>query len=197
MQLDHEFTVPVPAARAWPVLTDIEQVWPCMPGATVTKISGADFEGQVKVKVGPITVTYRGAASFLELDETARRVVIEARGKETRGVGTASARVTAHLQDQGQATVVRVSTDLSITGRPAQFGRGVLTDVGAKLLGQFAQCLSGVLSDGRRPAYPGSTTDPSELRLTTRSIAQRDSCYTGSVIGPPLAVVYVTAVTAR
>jgi carbon monoxide dehydrogenase subunit G len=142
VQLDHEFTVPVPAAQAWPVLLDIDRIAPCMPGATVTKVEGDDFEGTVKVKVGPITVTYGGSASFLEKDESARRAVIEARGRETRGSGTATARVTAQLFDEGESTRVTVNTDLSITGKPAQFGRGVMSDVGGKLLGRFADCLA-------------------------------------------------------
>ena len=146
MQLDHEFTVPVPAAQAWPVLLDIDRIAPCMPGATVTKVDGDDFEGTVKVKVGPITVTYGGSASFLEKDESDRRAVIEARGRETRGSGTATARVTAQLFDQGDSTRVVVNTDLSVTGKPAQFGRGVMNDVGGKLLGRFADCLAGQLA---------------------------------------------------
>ena len=154
MQLDHEFTVPVPAAQAWPVLLDIDRIAPCMPGATVTKIDGDDFEGTVKVKVGPITVTYGGTASFLEKDESDRRAVIEARGRETRGTGTATARVTAQLHEQGESTRVVVSTDLAITGKPAQFGRGVLSDVGAKLLGRFADCLSTQLAAGETAPAP-------------------------------------------
>jgi uncharacterized protein len=142
VQLDHEFTVPVPASQAWSVLMDIERIAPCMPGATVTKVEGRDVEGTVKVKVGPITVTYGGTATFLEMDEAARRAVVEARGRETRGSGTASARITTQLHEEDGKTRVTVSTDLSITGKPAQFGRGVMSDVGAKLLGQFADCLS-------------------------------------------------------
>jgi carbon monoxide dehydrogenase subunit G len=152
VQLDHEFTVPVPAAQAWPVLLDIDRIAPCMPGATVTKVDGDDFEGTVKVKVGPITVTYGGSASFLEKDESDRRAVIEARGRETRGSGTATARVTAQLFDQGDSTRVVVNTNLSVTGKPAQFGRGVMSDVGGKLLGRFADCLAGQLAGGQQPA---------------------------------------------
>ncbi len=155
MRLDHEFTVPVPAAQAWPVLLDIDRVGPCMPGATVTKVDGDDFEGTVKVKVGPITVTYGGTASFLEKDEAQRIAVIEARGKETRGSGTATARVTAQLFDDGaDSTRVAVTTDLSITGKPAQFGRGVMSDVGNKLLGRFADCLAGELGSDPALATP-------------------------------------------
>jgi carbon monoxide dehydrogenase subunit G len=142
MRLDHEFQVPVSAAQAWPILLDIDRIAPCMPGATITKVDGDDFEGTVKVKVGPITVTYGGTASFLEKDESQRIAVIEARGKETRGSGTATARVTAQLFDEGATSRVAVTTDLAITGKPAQFGRGVMVDVGNKLLNRFADCLA-------------------------------------------------------
>jgi uncharacterized protein len=151
VQLDNEFTIPVPVAEAWPVLLDVERIAPCMPGATVTKVDGSNIEGVVKVKVGPITVSYSGTATFLETDEAGRRVVIEARGKETRGSGTASARVTTQLNDEGDRTRVTVNTDLSVTGKPAQFGRGVMADVSNKLLGQFADCLSRKLAAGNEP----------------------------------------------
>jgi carbon monoxide dehydrogenase subunit G len=150
MRLDHEFSVPVSAAQAWPVLLDIDRIAPCMPGATITKVDGDDFEGTVKVKVGPITVTYGGTASFLEKDESQRIAVLEARGKETRGSGTATARVTAQLFDEGATSRVAVTTDLSITGKPAQFGRGVMVDVGNKLLGRFADCLAKELGSDSR-----------------------------------------------
>jgi uncharacterized protein len=157
VQLDNEFTIPVPAAEAWPVLLDVERIAPCMPGATVTKVDGPNIEGVVKVKVGPITVSYSGTATFLETDEAGRRVVLEARGKETRGSGTASARVTTQLIDEGDHTRVTVSTDLSVTGKPAQFGRGVMADISNKLLNQFAECLSGKLAGGDAgPAASGS-----------------------------------------
>jgi carbon monoxide dehydrogenase subunit G len=152
VRLDHEFTIPVPLVQAWPILLDVERIAPCMPGATVTKVDGADVEGVVKVKVGPITVAYGGTAKFLEVDEAGRRVVIEARGKETRGSGTASARVTTQMHDEGEQTRITVSTDLSITGKPAQFGRGVMADVGGRILGQFADCLSRTLAEGDEPA---------------------------------------------
>jgi carbon monoxide dehydrogenase subunit G len=148
MRLEHEFTVPVPVEQAWDVLLDVERVAPCMPGATVESVDGDSFTGKVKVKVGPITVAYAGAASFVEKDADARRVVVEAKGKETRGAGTAAATVTAQLAAADAGTAVSVTTDLAITGRPAQFGRGVMTDVGAKLLGQFADCLAGQLAAG-------------------------------------------------
>jgi uncharacterized protein len=148
MQLEHQFSVPVPVDRAWEVLLDVERVAPCMPGATVETVDGDSFTGQVKVKVGPITVSYAGKASFLEKDAAAHRAVVSAKGRETRGSGTAAATVTASMTGDGDSTRVTVVTDLAITGRPAQFGRGVMNDVGNKLLGQFADCLADRLAGG-------------------------------------------------
>lgn len=146
MQLEHSFTVPVGIDDAWVVLRDIERIAPCMPGATITEVRDDDFSGRVKVKVGPMQLTYKGTASFTELDEQAYRAQLTAKGQETRGSGTASATVTAQLTDQGERTDVQVVTDLSVTGRPAQFGRGVMSEVGDKLLTQFAECLADRLS---------------------------------------------------
>jgi carbon monoxide dehydrogenase subunit G len=147
MKLEHEFTVPAPIDEAWKVLLDVERVAPCMPGATLLTVDGDAFTGTVKVKVGPIQVTYKGNAKFAERDEVAHRAVIEASGKEARGSGTAAATVTAVLADAGGSTTkVNVETDLNVTGRPAQFGRGVMAEVGAKLIGQFADCLAEELS---------------------------------------------------
>jgi uncharacterized protein len=147
MQLEHSFTVPVGIDDAWKVLLDIERVAPCMPGAALTTVDGDDFTGTVKVKVGPIALTYKGKASFVEKDEAAHRAVISAQGRDSRGNGTAAARVTATLAAEGDtSTKVDVQTDLDVTGKPAQFGRGVMVDVGNKLIGQFADCLAGKLS---------------------------------------------------
>jgi carbon monoxide dehydrogenase subunit G len=148
VQLENSFTVPVPIDEAWRVLMDIERIAPCMPGAALDSVTGDDFTGRVKVKLGPINLTYQGKASFLERDETAHKAVIDARGKDQRGNGTAAAIVTATLAAEGSVTRVDVLTDLNITGRPAQFGRGVMTDVGNKLLGQFADKLSAQLASG-------------------------------------------------
>ncbi len=154
MQLENSFTVPVPVDEAWRVLLDIERIAPCMPGAALDSVTGDDFTGRVKVKLGVITLTYQGKASFVEKDEAAHRAVIDARGRDQRGNGTASAVVTATLAPDGERTRVDVLTDLNITGRPAQFGRGVMTDVGNKLLGQFADRLAAQLGEGDRPAVP-------------------------------------------
>ena len=157
MQLENSFTVPVPVDEAWRVLLDIERIAPCMPGAALDSVTGDDFTGRVKVKLGPINLTYQGKASFVEKDETAHKAVIDARGKDQRGNGTASATVTATLKSEGANTRVDVLTDLNITGKPAQFGRGVMTDVGNKLLGQFADKLAAQLGEGDQGGAPAAT----------------------------------------
>ncbi|WP_406466744.1 SRPBCC family protein [Streptomyces hirsutus] len=167
MELHHEFTVPVPVDDAWPALLDIERVAPCLPGATVEEYDGKTVTGSVKVKVGPVTVTYRGTAVFEERDETAHRMVLVASGRETRGQGTARATVTATLGEQDGGTAVSVRTDLTVTGRPAQFGRGVLAEVGERIIGRFAACLSEQLT--RPPDTAGETgaADTSEAAVAT------------------------------
>ena len=155
MQLQHAFTVPVPVDEAFRVLRDVQRIAPCMPGATVEEVEGDRFTGRVKVKLGPVQVTYRGEAEFTEIDEAAHSTTLVARGKESRGAGTAQATVRAQLEERGTETHVVVTTDLAITGRPAQFGRGVMADVGEKLIGQFAACLADELAGGAaRAAEP-------------------------------------------
>lgn len=149
MELTNEFRVGVPVERAWSTLTDVRLIAPCMPGAELREVEGDEYRGVVKVKVGPITAEYRGKATFLEKDEAAHKAVLRAEGRETRGQGNAAATITADLTPESDATQVKVVTDLQITGRVAQFGRGVLADVSSKLLGQFVECLeSTVLSGG-------------------------------------------------
>lgn len=157
MKLENEFTVPVPVEDAWKVLLDVERVAPCMPGATLLTVDGDDFTGTVKVKVGPIQVTYRGKARFASRDDATHTAVIEASGKEARGSGTAAATVTTSLYDNGDTTRVRVETDLNITGRPAQFGRGVMSEVAAKLIDQFAACLAEEVRGGGAAPAPEQT----------------------------------------
>jgi carbon monoxide dehydrogenase subunit G len=142
VQLNHRFTVPAPIDETWSAFNDLERVAPCFPGAALTSVEGDDFTGTCKIKLGPISMQYGGSGKFLERDEGAYRAVIEAKGKDKRGNGTAAATVTAQLIAEGEAsTNVEVVTDLAITGKPAQFGRGVMQDVSDKLLGQFATCL--------------------------------------------------------
>lgn len=153
MELVNEFRVPVPIDKAWSVLTNVERIAPCIPGAQLLSVDGDTFTGAVKVKVGPITVQYQGNAEFKEKDEQAHRAVIKAVGKETRGQGNAAALVNVELKDEGDATTCVVTTDLTISGKAAQFGRGVLADVAGKLIGQFAERLEAdLLSDGATPA---------------------------------------------
>lgn len=141
MELHHEFTVPATADHAWETLLDLERVGSCFPGATVTEVSDDGFSGTVKVKLGPIALVYAGSGTFTERDAAARRAVIEAKGKDKRGNGTAGATVTLQLSPAGDQTKVEVDTDLAITGKPAQFGRGVMQDVSDKLLRQFVDCI--------------------------------------------------------
>jgi len=166
VQLEHTFTVPADVEQAWQVLLDIERIAPCLPGAAIDSVDGDDFTGTVKVRLGPIGLTYRGKASFVEKDAAAHRAVIRAQGKDARGNGTANATVTATLSTQGEGTEVVVHTDLNITGKPAQFGRGVMVDVGNKLIGQFADCLAGKLTGDPEPEpVVTSPVEPSPVEV--------------------------------
>ena len=147
MELKNEFRVSVPVERAWATLTDVEYIAPCMPGAQLTEIDGDNFKGQVKVKVGPITAQYKGSAKFLQKNEEEHRVILEATGRDTRGAGNASAEVTAEMVADGGGTKITISTDLKVTGKVAQFGRGVMADVSEKLIGQFVDSLEKKLSE--------------------------------------------------
>ena len=155
MELEHSFTVPVPKSRAWDVLLDVERVAPCMPGATLDSVDGDEIRGRIKVKVGPINMTYAGTARFVERDKDAGVVTLEASGKETRGAGTASASVRSVLVDRGQETDVKVMTKLNVTGKPAQFGRGVMNEVGGRLLTIFATNLAALLAEQEGAAADG------------------------------------------
>jgi carbon monoxide dehydrogenase subunit G len=146
MDLEHSFIIPVPPEQAWQALLDVEQVAPCMPGATVDGFDGENISGKIKIKVGPVQMTYAGKARFTEKDEATKTVVLEASGKETRGSGTASATIRSSLQDEGGQTRVLVRTTMTVTGRPAQFGRGVMAEVGGRIIGKFASNLAAELS---------------------------------------------------
>ena len=148
MELTHTFTVPSSPQRTWELLTDLEEVGGCFPGAKVTSADEEKFEGEVKVKLGPIAVTYQGKGRFLERDDEAHHAKIEGVGRGLRGLGNATAIATMDLSPDGEGTKVDVVTDLSITGKPAQFGRGVMQTVSDKLLGQFVQCLETKLGEG-------------------------------------------------
>jgi carbon monoxide dehydrogenase subunit G len=141
MQIEHSFRVDVPVDEAWRVLMDIERIAPCMPGAQLQEVEGDEYRGVVKVKVGPITAQYKGSAKLESVDDATHTAVISAAGRDTRGQGNASATIKLELAPDGAGTRVAVDTDLSITGKVAQFGRGVIGDVSAKLLAQFVENL--------------------------------------------------------
>ena len=161
MDLAHQFTVPVPVEEAWAEFNDIASVAQCFPGATVTSAEGDTFSGSVKVKLGPIALLYNGSGTFVEKDDAGHRFVVEAKGKDKRGNGTAGATVTLTMTDADGGTSVEVLTDLSVTGKPAQFGRGVMQDVSDKLLGQFVACLEQRF-DAPAPAATPPAESPAE-----------------------------------
>ena len=196
MELNNEFRVAVPAAKTWEVLTDVERVAPCLPGATLLSVDGDEFTGAVKVKVGPITVSYQGDAAFLEKDASAQRVVLKANGKETRGNGNAAAIVTAQLKDEGDTTSVVITTDLTISGKAAQFGRGVLADVAGSLIAQFAKSLEADMLGGA-PA-PAATESVGAAPQTTAAAAAvpGDSVDLLKVVAVPMAKRAAPAVAA-
>ena len=170
MELNNDFEVAAPIDRVWDVLTDVERIAPCLPGAQLQEVEGDEFRGVVKVKVGPITAQYKGAASFVERDDAGHRAVLRAEGRDTRGAGNAAADITALLEAVDGGTRVTVTTDLTVTGKVAQFGRGVMADVSRKLMGQFADNLSDLIStaDGEAAAEAGSTPEdesPSETEV--------------------------------
>jgi carbon monoxide dehydrogenase subunit G len=158
IELDHSFTVPVPPDQAWDVLLDVKTIAPCMPGATVDEVDGDVVNGRIKVKVGPVSLTYKGTAKFTERNPETRVVVVEAAGKETRGAGTASATVRASLAPEasGTGTEVTMHTTMNVTGRPAQFGRGVMVEVGGKLVEQFAANLAKLIAGDTGSAVSGA-----------------------------------------
>ncbi len=148
MDLNSTFEVARPIEEAWAVLTDLERIAPCLPGAQLTEVEGDDYRGFVKVKVGPITAQFKGAANFVERNDQDHKAVLSGKGRDTRGAGNASALITAKLEAVSDSiTRVNVDTDMKITGKFAQFGRGVMADVSANLMDQFAQNLAEMLAE--------------------------------------------------
>lgn len=173
MNLHHEFTVPVPAADAWRILTDLQRLAPCLPGAQLTDVEGEVYRGQVKVKVGPIVAQFKGQASFVTRDDAAYTASLKAEGRDTGGKGNASATITAVLRPTSDSSATcTVDTDLNITGKVAQFGRGALADVSDKLLLQFVDNLNALIAsggvptpadgDGAAPSTPAGATAEAE-----------------------------------
>src|SRR4051812_48294853 len=158
MKIANEFTVHTPIERAWQVLSDLEGIAPCMPGARLTGVEGDTYQGKVKVKVGPVISEFTGTARFTEKDESARRASIDAKGRDARSAGNAAALVTAVLRPDGDSTVVTVDTDLKISGKLAQFGSGMIKEVSTKLLAQFVTNLEAKLAaDEPTPADTSAT----------------------------------------
>lgn len=182
MELEHAFTVEAPVDTVYAALLDPERVAPCMPGATLTGVDGSTFTGRVKVKLGPVSLQYKGSGEYTTTDASARKVVIEASGKDAKGNGTASATVTVTLTGDGAGTSGTSSTDLTVTGKPAQFGRGMISDVGGKILEQFAANLSAELSgasgtgaaaEQSAAAAPGAAGSPGAGSSVGASAASR------------------------
>jgi carbon monoxide dehydrogenase subunit G len=213
VKLEHKFSVPADLETVWAAVLDPERVAPCMPGAALTEVDGDSFKGTVKVKVGPISLQYKGSGEFLEKDQAARKVVIKASGKDTRGNGTASATVTVTLTAEGETTAGQVDTDLSITGKPAQFGRGLISEVGGRILDSFAECLAGKLGSAPEaeppPAPPAkkparakaAKAAPDSPKLSVVEAERVEAVGTGAAAGraaakeaPPVAKPKLTAV---
>ncbi len=171
MDITNEFVVPVDVERAWEVLTDLPRIAPCLPGAKLTGTDGDSYKGTVRIKVGPITANYSGTATFTSLDVASKVAVLRAEGRETKGQGNASASVTARLFEVAEGTRVVVDADLSISGRVAQFGRGVFSEVSAKLMGEFAAALADLISSpepsGEQPTEELAAQEPGTSTVET------------------------------
>jgi carbon monoxide dehydrogenase subunit G len=186
VKLDHQFTVPAPLDEVWLAVIDPERVAPCMPGATLTKVEGDAFSGTVKVKMGPISLLYKGTGEFLEKDAIAGKVVIKAAGKDARGAGTAAATVTLILTADGASTNGAVVTDLAITGKPAQFGRGLISEVGGKILDTFVACLSDKLGASAEPeAEPEPAPEAASASASASANSDRPKPHLESVKPAP------------
>ena len=163
MDLNHEFVVNVPVDQAWQILTDLERIAPCLPGAQLTEVEGETYRGQVKVKVGPILAQFKGQASFVSRDDAVHKATLKGEGRDTTGKGNASAMITAELTSVSEtSTKCTVHTDLSISGKVAQFGRGALADVSDKLLAQFSENLNQLISASPAPAAASTSTTSTE-----------------------------------
>jgi carbon monoxide dehydrogenase subunit G len=188
MELTNDFRVGVSVPEAWKVLTDVERIAPMLPGAQLQEVEGDEYRGIVKVKVGPITAQYKGAASFVERDEAAGRVVLKASGRDTRGQGNASAVITATMTPDGDGTKVSVVTDLTVTGKVAQFGRGVMADVSAKLIGQFVDSLEADIESSGRPSEPLVTRSENAYPDVSSAVPSSANGSNGAVSGSEVSV---------
>ena len=175
MDLNHEFVVNVPVAEAWAILTDLERIAPCLPGAQLTEVEGDTYRGQVKIKVGPILAQFKGQASFVSRDDVAHKATLKGEGRDTTGKGNASAMITAELTSvTPTSTKCTVHTDLSISGKVAQFGRGALADVSDKLHAQFSENLNQLISAAPAPSAPAPATSEAQVPSEQPTIRKID-----------------------
>ncbi len=175
--MENEFTVEAPVEQAWETLLDLERITPCLPGAALEEESGDEYKGTMTIRLGPVTQKYNGTVSFEEKDEEARRAVLKADGKDARGQGTASATITSTLTEEDGGTKVHVETDMHLTGRAAQFGRGVQQEVATKLINQFAECLEKeIMGENTRdePEQPEETEEQQEPAVSANGSGGQD-----------------------
>jgi carbon monoxide dehydrogenase subunit G len=181
VKMENEFTVEAPVEQAWETLLDLERITPCLPGAALQEESGDEYKGTMTIRLGPVTQKYNGTVSFEETDDESHRAVLKADGKDARGQGTASATITSTLSEEDGGTKVNVETDMHLTGRAAQFGRGVQQEVATKLINQFAECLEKEImgentrEDPEQPAEPEQTEETAETEETEGAVSANGS----------------------
>jgi uncharacterized protein len=184
VKINNEFTVSVPLQQAWDVMLDLERIAPCLPGAAIQEDKGdGEYEGTMKVKIGPITANYKGTVKFEETDEENRRAVLNATGRDARGQGTASATIVSTLLEEDDHTTVKVETDMKLTGRAAQFGRGIAQDVATKMLGQFADCLEREISGGPAEGAAAASAAQTETSGDGAASQEEESPAAGGIRG--------------
>jgi carbon monoxide dehydrogenase subunit G len=187
MDLNHQFTVAVPVEDAWRILTDVERIAPCLPGAQLQEIEGDTYRGVVKVKVGPIQAQFKGQASFIERDDAAHKVVLKGEGRDTTGKGNAAAVITAEMTAvDANNTSVTVNTDLSVTGKVAQFGRGAMADISDKLLAQFVVNLNALIAEQPTTLAPASAEPAATSGVRTIESAEVAPLDLLSAAGSPI-----------
>jgi carbon monoxide dehydrogenase subunit G len=185
MKINNEFTVGAPIQQAWDTMLNLERIAPCLPGAAIQdEKDEGEYDGTMKVKIGPITANYKGTVKFEEVDEENHRAVLQATGRDARGQGTASATIVSTLQEEADGTKVSVETDMKLTGRAAQFGRGIAQDVATKMLDQFASCLEGEITGGpEEGAAAAATAEPTGEENGSRDGSQQEEAPPAAATG--------------
>jgi carbon monoxide dehydrogenase subunit G len=182
MKINNEFTVAAPIQQAWDTMLNLERIAPCLPGAAIQEEKDeGEYDGTMKVKIGPITANYKGTVKFEEVDEETHRAVLQATGRDARGQGTASATIVSTLQEEGEGTKVSVETDMKLTGRAAQFGRGIAQDVATKMLNQFASCLEEEITGG--PEEGAAAAEPTGEENGSRDGSQQEEAPPAAAAG--------------